>query len=993
MVLGIQKLKKKYTAKQLLFWLIALTLLTTNIQVSAQLLNHKKSDKLDLIYVGNRYSYLMPHISQTFENAMDFHRGFWNYNDISTSVLLNDFEDSGHAGAIAMPFSMVQIGIEPYGFAFSIIPSNERFQWLFNHELTHITMTDKANKKDRAFRKFLQGKVSVDNEKPVSALWSYYSVPRWYSPRWFHEGIACFMETWMSGGMGRAMGTYDEMYFRSIVNENEPIYSVVGLETEGTTIDFQVGANSYLYGARFITYLANHYGMDKLKAFYTRTDDSKAFYAKQFKKVYNQSVQDVWSDWTEFEYQFQNDNINRIKEYPLTPFQALTEKPLGSVSKYCYNPATQKIYAAVNHPGAISQIAEIDKNTGRIRKIATLDSPSLYFTAHLAYNPQKEKIYISEHNSKYRNLVEVDIKSGKKKTLIKFTRTGDLVFNPADESLWGVRNDNGYSILVHIPAPYTNVVQINTAPFGKTFFDLAISPAGDILTASLSGVKGEQSIVLFNLKEIEQGITSFKTVYELEDNTLTQFKFSADGQSLIGSSYYTGVSNIWRVKLDGAEFELLSNTETGFFMPLQLNNDSLIVLKFYRDGMVPGVIPIQVLEDANAINYLGNQVHHKHPEVEQWTLPVASGIKNNSEVVVEESYIPVRNMKLTNAFPDIAGFKETIALGYHLNWSDPIGLSRIGIFVAGSPWSNNPNKQKIHAMFDWNLWNWHFLAAYNKTHFYDLFGPTKRSRAGYSLGIGYKKSFANKSPFKTYYEFGAYHYGGLEVLPQYQNISSPIKSFQAATASYGLSKLRKTLGGVVDEKGYSWDISATSYLAEGDLYPSVVSNQDIGFLIPHMRNTSFWVRNSIGQSFGNRNSGMSHFYFGGFRNNYVDWQPSEQYRKTLAFAGAEIDEIQAYNYIKTMGELNLRPLRLRNVGTSWLYPTYIKTALFGTHLMANFDKTGQLSHTYNIGAQIDIQLVLFSYMKTTWSVGYARKMEKDKINSDKIMLSLKLLGN
>jgi hypothetical protein len=48
-------------------------------------------------------------------------------------------------------------------------------------------------------------------------VWSYVTVPRWYAPRWYQEGIACFMETWMSGGLGRAMGYYDEMYFRSLV--------------------------------------------------------------------------------------------------------------------------------------------------------------------------------------------------------------------------------------------------------------------------------------------------------------------------------------------------------------------------------------------------------------------------------------------------------------------------------------------------------------------------------------------------------------------------------------------------------------------------------------------------------------------------------------------------------------------------------------------------------------------------------------------------------
>lgn len=973
------------------FFLIGI-LLTGNNEVSAQQINHLKVDNFDLIYFGKRYSYLLPHVSQTYQNSMNFQRSFWDYKDTMTYVVLNDFEDAGHGGAIAMPFSQVQLGISPYGFAFSIIPSNERFQWLFNHELTHVVMSDKANKQDLFFRKLMWGKIRRNEENPVSALWSYFTTPRWYSPRWFHEGIACFMETWMSGGLGRAMGTYDEMYFRSIVSEKQPIYSVVGLETEGTTIDFQVGANSYLYGTRFVTYLAYQYGIDKLKEFYSRTDSSKAFYAGQFKHVYGKSVHNAWNEWIQSEYKFQNENIAQIKAYPLTDFKPITDHPLGNVSKFAYNPSTEKIYAAINHPGIISQIAEIDKNTGKVRKIATLDSPELYYSTHLAYNPKDEKIYITEHNSKYRNLVEIDVHSGKKKILNPRTRTGDLVYNPADHSIWGVKSDNGYSILVKIPEPYDRVIPMYTAPFGKTLFDIDISNKGDKLSISLSGVKGEQSLVLFDLKELEQGSTNFETVYELEDNTLTQFKFSADDQYLIGASYFTGVSNVWRIKLDDRKFELLSNTETGFFMPLQLSNDSLMVLKFYRDGMVPGVIPVQVLDDANAINYFGNMVHQKYPEVENWSLPPASAMPEKAEQITA-AYSPLKQMKLANAFPDIGGFKETVALGYRLNWRDPIGISNIDLFLAGSPWSNYDNNQKIHAMLNWKYWNWHFMANYNQTHFYDLFGPTKRSRSGYSLGINYKKEKSTNKPLLAYYELGVYTYGNLEVLPQYQNIASPIKDFQAATATYGLSKLRKTLGGVIDEKGYSWNLSATSYFAKGDFYPSIVSNQDIGFLIPRTRNTSFWVRNSVGQSMGDRNSGLSQFYFGGFRNNYVDWQPSEQYRNALAFPGAEIDEIPAYNYIKTMGELNLRPLHLRNVGTSWLYPTFIKSSLFSTHLLTNFDRTNDLSHIFNFGGQIDIQLVMFSYLKTTWSIGYAKKIEEGQKGTNQFMLSLKLLGD
>jgi len=91
--------------------------------------------------------------------------------------------------------------------------------------------------------------------------------------------------------------------------------------------------------------------------------------------------------------------------------------------------------------------------------------------------------------------------------------------------------------------------------------------------------------------------------------------------------------------------------------------------------------------------------------------------------------------------------------------------------------------------------------------------------------------------------------------------------------------------------------------------------------------------------------------------------------------------------------LNLMPIRLRNVGTTWLYPTYIKPSLFGAHLMTGFDHRLQTAHVFNCGGQIDIQLVLFSYLKTTWSLGYAKMFRAGEKSTNQFMLSLKLLGN
>ncbi|MDV7393287.1 hypothetical protein RZS08_18080, partial [Arthrospira platensis SPKY1] len=174
-----------------------------------------------------------------------------------------------------------------------------------------------------------------------------------------------------------------------------------------------------------------------------------------------------------------------------------------------------------------------------------------------------------------------------------------------------------------------------------------------------------------------------------------QFQFSNDDQYLIGTSYYTGVSNIWRINIADKSFDLLSNDETGLFAPLQISADSLLVLKFQRNGMQPGKIPMQVITEANAINYLGNLSVDKNPQLESYSLEGASKVNIDALKTDESAYYPLKNLALSGAFPDIAGFKNTITLGYRINWRDRTGVSDISLFLGGSPWSKYADKQKI----------------------------------------------------------------------------------------------------------------------------------------------------------------------------------------------------------------------------------------------------------------------------------------------------------
>lgn len=106
----------------------------------------------------------------------------------------------------------------------------------------------------------------------------------------------------------------------------------------------------------------------------------------------------------------------------------------------------------------------------------------------------------------------------------------------------------------------------------------------------------------------------------------------------------------------------------------------------------------------------------------------------------------------------------------------------------------------------------------------------------------------------------------------------------------------------------------------------------------------------------------------------------------------EIDAISALNYGKLSTEVNLKPVRFRRLGFKGLYSTYARVTMFGMGIFTNIaydqPQIKQLNY-YSTGAQLDIEIVLFSLLKSTLSFGYARAYGPAHPN-DQFMVSLKL---
>ncbi len=618
-----------------------------------------ETDSLRLLYFDPTETYLTPYVARSFQNSLNFEQRIFGWEPWDqVTLLLKDFGDFGNAAARSSPNNALLIDIAPLSLAYETFSPGERFFTLTNHEVTHVALMDVWNERDAMWRRILGGKPMPVQEHPESILYNYLATPRVNVPRWFLEGSAVFMETWMAGGFGRAQGAYDEMVFRSMVRDDAHFYSPVGLESEGIFVDFQVGVNDYLYGTRFFSYLAERYSPEQVVQWLRRDEDSEAYYQSQFRQVFGLRLNDAWRDWIEWERGFQLTNLEALRAHPLTPIDALSPRALGSVSRTFVDPRTGDLVGAFRYPGVIGHVGVLDPESGDIRRLTDIKGAMLYRVTSLAYDASSNTAWYTTDNYAYRDIMQLNVTTGEEHMVLRDARIGDIVFNPADRSLWGLRHLNGYVTLVRIPEPYTSWNQIHTFPFGRVPFDLDISADGTMLSASVGEINGEQTVQVFRIADLEPGATPTPMAsFALGSSTPEGFVFSPDGRYLYGSAYYTGVSNIYRFEIATQELEAVSNTDTGFFRPIPREDGSLIVYEYTGDGFRPGVIRPEPLDDLGTVHFLGAQIAQDHPVVTTWTAGSPANIDLNSLITEQGHYVPRDEMRLGAAYPVIEGYR------------------------------------------------------------------------------------------------------------------------------------------------------------------------------------------------------------------------------------------------------------------------------------------------------------------------------------------------
>src|SRR5688572_4152997 len=949
-----------------------------------------ETDDVTIVFVQPLQSFIVPHVGRSFQNALAFHRKLFDFTPREKlTVLLTDFSDAGNASAEAVPRDFVTLRIAPMSFAFETFTASECMSYLMNHELVHVMTNDRPAPRDRFFRQLFRGKVAPVAEHPESIGYMFLTTPRRASPRWYLEGIAVFLDTWMAGGIGRAQGPYDEMVFRSMVLDGSRFYDPLGLAAELTKTDFQVEANSYLYGTRFMNYLAYTYAPETLMRWVTRTNDSKAYYASSFRQIYGMPIEKAWSDWIGFEQQFQKKNIATIKQYPTTPYKDISREALGSLSRAFVDEERRTIFAGLNYPGTVAYIGAIGMADGRVEHLQDIKLPRIYTVTSLAYDPGSRTLFYTADNTAERDVVALDTTTNKQRTLLKDARIGDLAFSRADRSLWGIRTFNGICTLVRIPHPYSDWNAVHSWPYGEVAYDLDVSPDGQYVSVSVGEIDGKQTVrVLRTASLLDKDATPVKQ-FDFGTAIPSNFVFSADSRYLFGSSYYTGVSNIFRYEIATGELEALTNAETGFFRPVPLSDGSMLVFRYTGNGFVPSIISAAPIKDINAITFFGQQLVEKHPIVKQWAAGSPGAVPIEKLITGTRGYSPLKRLGMESLIPIVQGYKDDVAYGIHARFSDPLSFNGATLTASYSPSADVPADERLHLRAAYRRYDWTAHAAWNNADFYDLFGPTKTSRRGYEVGVGHTDLLIFDEPRRLTLTLDGRVAGRLDTLPEYQNVAVQVDRLYSFGGNLSFTNVRSSLGNVDEEKGVRWSLNARNTVVAESLFTRVHATYDQGVALP-IPHSTIWFRTTAGFSPSDAGEPFANFFFGGFGNNYVDHLTEKRYREYYAMPGAELNEIGGRNFAKSTIEWNLPPLHFRRVGTPGFYLTWMRPAVFAGGLMTNVDAAGIRRTVSNAGGQLDFRLNMLSSMDLTVSVGGAIAFEKNAAPRREAMVSLKL---
>ena len=949
----------------------------------------KETENFTLIY-RDIHEDLADHVLYSAENALAKLREIFDYTP-SEKIIINTFDiyDYGFATATAVPQNYIRLEIEPFEGGYESITYNERIQWILSHELVHVVVNDKASGIEE-FSRTLFSKVAPEQQHPITVFYSLLTNYNRYTPRWHQESIAVFLETWLNGGYGRSLSSFDEMYFRSMTLDSLKFPDYVRLDALDSHNSFLLESLFYLYGTRFSSYLSINYGEENLIKWFNNSEDG--FYSnfkEKFENVYNRDFDEVWQEFIEYEKEFQSSNIHKLLKAELTPVKRLSEESFGWVSQPFLNDEKNAVVFGVHKPHNLAMLQKFDLKSGKSILISSLPTPSMHQVASTAYDSNLNYLFFTTNNNQlYRDVRLIETKSKQQKLLFKDVRLGNLTVASQTHELWGIRHNGGKASLMYSDYPYNQLIKAVDFNFGDEIHQLAVSPTGKYLAAVIHQPSGEQSLILVNNEEIKSG-DKFKFKRITSKGSPGNPSWSRDEKSIYWNAFTNGVSNIYRYNLDDGNTIALSHTLRGLMKPVYLNADSLFAFEFTAEGFIPVIIPNKPADRLPAINYYGQQIVDVNPQVKSWNLSEPD--YENINLDESKEYHGLSNLNVLAFVPTISGFQKQKVLGFYTKIADPLINHTFSLEAGYSVFDLLPGAPRFHIKGKYEYKKkYSFEVNHNGTDFYDIFNERKTSFIGTKFSLNNDHYWIYDNPLKVKQRTKFDYYTGVTYInDNLTKIFTP--DFAVGMTTINSRSLRKSIGSSGYESGREFNVTLAFFGTEYD-DPKLAEQLygDFGsFSTWISKHNVFHWKVAGGVANIDKKLYQGNFFFGGFGNRRVENKDVKQFRGTFRFPGIPMYSLAASRFAKLMVENNFPPIRFGNAALGQHYLNHID---FSIYSQALYTKSSQGNTWIDLGAQVNFIFKHWFNLESTLSAGIANAWYEDG-NSWEWFFSFKLLRN
>jgi hypothetical protein len=950
----------------------------------------RDSEHFKVIY-RDYHSHLINHVLVCAEKAFKPLSELFHYTP-KDKIIINtyDVSDYGFAATSTTPQNFIRLEIEPMEPGYEVVPYNERIQWLISHELVHVIVND-AEVGFESFCRSVFGKVPPEKTQPLSVLYSLLTNNNRYSPRWHQEGIAVFFETWLSGGYGRVLGSFDEMYFRSLVYEGKDFSSQLDLETLLSHDSILLENIHYIYGGRFVAYLSILYGTEKvLDWFSTKEGDAYSGFEGKFRKVFNKDFSTAWNNFISNEIKFQKENITILEKAEYTKLKKLSSQNFGWVSRPYYDSPSNSMIFVYHRSHELTSLQSLDLRTGVSKRLISIATPSMLQVSSTALDEVNGLLfYTTNNNQLFRDIRVYHLESGDEKLLFENARVGDLAVSPVTQDLWGIQHEAGFAALVYSPYPYKEIIRLVTLEFGDEIFNLSIDDSGKKLAATLKKSSGQQSIISFNVETILADSSLFYEVIS-SSGSPENSSWSRDGKILYWNAYTNGVSNIYRYDFQDKSVKAISHCVTGLFRPVEISPDSVFAFEYTSDGFRPVILGNASANFLPAINYFGQRVIEVNPELQSLNLGADSTHINPVDFSMESGFNGLENLHIHSIIPVVSGFQDQVVFGLFTRISDPLLIHDFYMEAGVSPLNETPSDPLWHLRFKYDYKQLFYIdVLYNGADFFDLFNDRKRGTIGTQFKLGHTYFWKYDNPTKIKQATTLTFYRDVKFInDNLVPVSQP--DFAVLATNLNFKNLRKSIGSSDYEFGNEFNLTIGLYGTEFE-QPEVAFNSYIEF---SDFSTWLWNHNVLhvkiagGYNFENENLVQSLFYIGGFGNRGVDNDEIKQFRRIFRFPGIPIYTLVTSKFGKVMLENAFPPIRT----SGWLlldqFVNHFDFAIYSQGLVTQSDLGKYL---VDVGAQMDIKFKHWYNLESTFSAGIAQAWSQSGFNDWEWFLSIKLL--